>query len=100
MPSFKTPAVLYTLHAAAQQLSASPTLVEVESSGGTPWETSVGAFIVLGVSFGFAMLVGVFIDSYAKGSEPKIKPGVDAYIDQIVAGNGIRLTSRRLQRER
>ena len=60
----------------------------------------MGAFIVLGVSFGLAMLVGVFIDSYARGAEPKVKPGVDAYIDQIVAGNGTRLTSRRMLRER
>lgn len=98
MPSFKKPALI-ALSAAAQLLQAAPTVVETEPAG-SAWETSVGAFIVLGVSFGLAMLVGVFIDSYAKDSQPKVKPGVDAYIDQIVAGNGIRLTSRRLQRER
>jgi hypothetical protein len=57
------------------------------------WSAPITAsFIVLMLSFLVALLAGLIVDaSFKKGLPDKVKPDVDAYIDQMIAGNGTHL---------
>ena len=46
---------------------------------------------VLLLTFGLAVVIGYLTDYYFKSRESEAKPGADAFIDQMLAGNGSRL---------
>lgn len=60
----------------------------VDPPAAAPW---LATFTVLVLSFGLAATAGYLLDAAWKSRE-KTTPGVDVYIDQLVAGNGTRLT--------
>jgi hypothetical protein len=53
-----------------------------------PWTKTL---LVLVFTFGVAAVIGFLIDAQHKARKKDSQPGVDAYIDQIIMGNGTRL---------
>lgn len=78
---------MFWMAAAATNLAHAAAAAEAPLTSG-PWVETIA---VLVLTFGVAATAGFLLDAARKTRE-KIEPGVDAYIDHLVAGNGTRLT--------
>ena len=59
-----------------------------EKSANSIWPQTLA---VLLLTFGLAAVTGYLIDFYRMSRQAAAKPGADAFLDQMLAGNGSRL---------
>jgi len=79
-------AMMWTLLQAGMAQAATPG--ETSLISGNEW---TAAAAVLVVSFAIALWIGLAVDIFLRGAAKPGKPGVDAYIDQMLAANGTHL---------